>query len=86
MMTIMTEEQFNEKYKAHLEPRFYGLEFDAPIVTSYLDTEFAKEIERNPDFTYAQIKIKFGMSRCYTSSDLNSEWEAEIDKLLKRSP
>ena len=82
----MTAEEFNKKYSSYLEERFYGLDIDHPEVVDYLDKEFEKEIEKNPAFQYSQIKMKFGSSRVYTTSDRskNFEWEAEIDRIFRK--
>jgi len=80
----MTTEEFNEKYSDHLEYRHYGMSIGTPEVIEYMDREFEKEIAENPDFEYAQIKLKFGMARVYTNSDKNMEWENMIDKLVGR--
>ena len=80
----MTAEEFNKKYSAYLEERFYGLDIDHPEVIEYLDNEFEKEIERNPEFQYSQIKMKFGSSRVYSTSDKSSEWEDEIDRIFRK--
>jgi hypothetical protein len=80
----MTAEEFNKKYSAYLEERFYGLDIDHPEVVDYLDKEFEKEIEKNPEFQFSQIKMKFGSSRVYTTSDKISEWEAEIDRIFRK--
>ena len=80
----MTAEEFNEKYSFYLEEGYYGLAIDDPKVIEYLDKEFEKEIESNPEFKYSQIKMKFGSSRVYTTSDKSSEWETEINSILKK--
>ena len=80
----MTAEEFNKKYSAYLEERFYGLDIDHPEVVDYLDKEFEKEIGENPEFQFSQIKMKFGSSRVYTTSDKSSEWEAEIDRIFRK--
>jgi hypothetical protein len=80
----MTTEEFNKKYSAYLEERFYGLDISHPEVVEYLDKEFEKEIEKNPAFQYSQIKMKFGSSRVYTTSDKSSEWEDEIDRIFRK--
>ena len=80
----MTAEEFNKKYSAYLEERFYGLDIDHPEVVDYLDKEFEKEIEKNPAFQYSQIKMKFGSSRVYSTSDKSSEWEDEIDRIFRK--
>jgi len=78
-----TVEGFNDKWSDYLEDRHYGLAFDDEEVIKYLDSEFEKEILVNPDFSYSQIKLKFGMSRVYAYSDKTNVWEEEIDKMLK---
>ena len=80
----MTSEEFNKKYSAYLEERHYGLDIDHPEVVDYLDKEFEKEIEKNPEFQFSQIKMKFGSSRVYTTSDKSSEWENEIDRIFRK--
>jgi hypothetical protein len=80
----MTSEEFNKKYSAYLEERFYGLDIDHPEVVDYLDKEFEREIEKNPEFQFSQIKMKFGSSRVYTTSDKSSEWEDEIDRIFRK--
>jgi hypothetical protein len=80
----MTAEEFNKKYSVYLEERHYGLDIDHPEVVDYLDKEFDKEIEKNPAFQYSQIKMKFGSSRVYTTSDKISEWETEIDRIFRK--
>ena len=80
----MTAEEFNKKYSAYLEERFYGLDIDHPEVVDYLDKEFEKEIEKNPEFQFSQIKMKFGSSRVYTTSDKSSAWETEIDRIFRK--
>ena len=78
----MTTVEFNNKYSRYLEPGHYGMAIEDSKVINYLDLEFAKEIKKDPLFSFAQIKMKFGSSRCYTSSDNNAEWEASINKLI----
>ena len=80
----MTAEEFDKKYSPYLEEGHYGLDISHPEVVSYLDKEFEKEIEKNPGFKFSQIKMKFGYSRVYTTSDKNSEWEKEIDNIFRK--
>ena len=77
----MTAAEFNTKYDAYIEKRiltnrrgeevvqkFDGLEFDIPEVTEYLDRAFEGLIQL-PDFTYSQIKLKYGITgyiKCIT--------------------
>ena len=80
----MTAEEFDKKYRPYLEEGHYGLDISHPEVVSYLDKEFQKEIEKNPEFRFSQIKMKFGSSRVYTTSDKSSEWENEIDRIFSK--
>jgi hypothetical protein len=79
----MTSEQFNEKYKDYLEKGHYGLGFDSPQFTEWLDQKF-QEFIKKPGFTFSQIKVKFGMGRFYaeniTIEEIN-EVESKITKL-----
>lgn len=78
----MTSDEFNEKWNKYLEDGFYGMTIEHPQVIEYLDKEFTKEIEDNPSFKYAQIKIKFGTSRVYANSEKTSIWEDKINRLI----
>ena len=78
----MTSVEFNKKWNKYLEDGFYGMAIEHPSVIEYLDKEFAKEVDINPSFNYAQIKMKFGMSRVYANSDKTSIWEDEINRLV----
>jgi hypothetical protein len=80
---IQNSTEFNEKWVKYLEPRFYGMAIEHPLVLKYMDEEFEKETTTNPDFTYSQLKLKFGTARVYTTSAHNNEWEETIDKLIK---
>ena len=79
----MTAEEFNKKYSVYLEERHYGLDIDHPEVVDYLDKEFDKEIVKNPEFQFSQIKMKFGSSRVYTTSEKSSE-KTEIDRIFSK--
>lgn len=78
----MNIKEFNNKWQLYLEDRFYGLAIDDEDVISYLDKEFEREILRNDEFQYSQIKLKFGKSRVYTNSIKNSIWENKINEIL----
>lgn len=73
---------FNKKWSKYLENGHYGLVINNQEVIDYLDKEFEKEVKQNPNFTYSQIKLKFGYSRVYASTDKIFEWEDEIDNIL----
>lgn len=78
----MTAQEFNEKYWDNIEEGFYGLEFNIPPVTEYLDKYF--EGIKHMDFTFSQIKLKFNMARVYTTlpHDMNRQMETEINALV----
>ena len=82
----MTVQEFNYKYRHHLEDGHYGLAISSPTVIDYLDKEFESEIEwcraNGLHFEFSQIKSKFGMTRVYSNSHKDSEWEKRIDKIL----
>jgi len=87
----MTTKEFNEKYKQYIPEGWYGLEFDIPIVTEYLD-EVMQDLITIPGFELHQIKLKFGMARFYFKADwknkgleLAIEFKIEemINKLIK---
>ena len=78
----MTMEMFDEKWLPFLEEGFDGLTINDENVINYLDKEFEKEIIVNSNFTYAQIKLKFGSSRVYANSSKDREWEITIDQIL----
>ena len=82
----MTQVEFNEKYKDYLEDGFYGLGFDYPEVTEYLDKLFPVIIKEYPDFKYQQIKLKFGEPVVYTSCTrlTNYLMEIVINAILKK--
>lgn len=90
----MTQKEFNEKYKDHLTEGFetQGLEFDILPVTEYLDKLFQQLIAEDPLFKYAQIKLKFGYVRFYTTVDMEKEFEVEdkiqdlVDEYNKTKP
>lgn len=62
----MNDIEFNEKYKDYLEEGYYGLSFDVPSVTEYLDKVFGGLILIK-GFKYKQIKMKFNSCRFYTN-------------------
>ena len=62
----MTTEEFNQKYKAYLEDRHYGLDLYIPEVIEYLDRVF-EGLVKIEGFQYSQIKEKFGSSRFYSN-------------------
>lgn len=81
----MTRNEFNEKYKDYLVKGYYGLEFDIPSVTKFLDGIFT-DIVWIPAFSYSQIKLKFGMARFYAKvgPTLQALIEGYIDHLVAK--
>jgi hypothetical protein len=85
----MTSDQFNEKWKDHLEEGHYGLAIDDKKVTEYLDKKFTEFKEKYPNFTYSQIKLKYSFPCVYMDPwDINkAEIEKDInDILLSNNP
>ena len=78
----MTNTEFNKKYEKYIEPRFYGLGFNIPEVTGFLDGLFENSLIKIPGFKYYQIKIKFGFSRVYTN--LNDHTNRAIEKAIEK--
>jgi hypothetical protein len=81
----MTLLEFNEKYNEYIDEGFDGLEFDIPEVTDMLDRVF-EDLIKIPGFSFAQIKIKYGQARFYSSLNhtLSRLIESEINYLLKQ--
>jgi hypothetical protein len=81
----MTSTEFNKKYEAYLEPRHYGLAIDDAEVVEYLDERF-QEFIKIPEFSYSQIKEKWGYSRFYCSPNTidSREVETHIDNILNK--
>lgn len=81
----MTLEEFNQKYKDFLEEGYYGLAIDNDDFVNWLDDKFQKFIKK-PNFSYSQIKAKFGMGRFYCeglSIEEIKEVENKITELCK---
>lgn len=78
----MNATQFNEKWEAYLEDRHYGMSLCSEEAIDYLDKEFEKEIEINPNFSYSQIKTKFNDVRIYANSDNVDEWERQVKLII----
>lgn len=66
----MTQQEFNNKYKQYIPKGWYGLSFDIPEVTEYLDGVM-QDLITIPGFELHQIKFKFGMVRFY----FDTSWE-----------
>lgn len=63
---MKTTNEFNEKYKNHLEEGHYGLDIEDERIIKYLD-EIFEDLIKIEGFEYSQIKVKFGTSRVYTN-------------------
>ncbi len=84
----MTSGEFNKKYSQFLEEGHYGCDLGSGDVIEYLDKEF-EELTKLPDFSYSQIKLKFGMGRFYcegVSREKTSEIEEKITELCNQKP
>jgi hypothetical protein len=80
----MTCTDFNEKWEKYLEPGHYGASIENKEVLEYLDNKF-QTLTKNKNFTYSQIKIKYGSARFYCVGidfDVIQDIEIEINKLL----
>ena len=56
----MTASEFNKKYDKYIPEGWYGLSFDIPNVTEYLD-KVMEDLITIPGFELHQIKLKFNM-------------------------
>ncbi len=68
----MTQQEFNEKYKQYIPEGWYGLSFDIPEVTEYLDGVM-QDLITIPGFELHQIKLKFNMARFYFDTKWNNK-------------
>jgi hypothetical protein len=76
----MTAEEFNTKWAVFLEPGFSGLEIDENEITLWLDQKFS-EFSKRENFTYMQIKLKFGMCRFYATGVTGKEI-SEVEQFI----
>lgn len=88
----MTAEEFNEKYKQYIPNGWYGLGFDIPDVTEYLN-DVMEDLITIPGFEIHQIKLKFNMARFYFETNwkdkgleaaLEIKIENKINELVKQ--
>jgi hypothetical protein len=68
----MNSEQFNEKYKQYIPSGWYGLGFDTPEVTEYLDTVM-QDLITIPGFELLQVKLKFDWPRFYFTTNFKNK-------------
>ena len=87
----MTAEEFNQKYKEYIPNGWYGLGFNIPDVTEYLN-EVMEDLITIPGFEIHQIKLKFNMARFYFETNwkdkgleaaLEIKIENKINELVK---
>jgi hypothetical protein len=87
----MNSEQFNEKYKQYIPFGWYGLSFDIPEVTEYLDIVM-QDLITIPGFELLQVKLKFDWPRFYFTTNFKNKSlelaiavkvQEDINKLLK---
>jgi len=76
----MTINEFNEKYKDFLEEGHYGLIVGDTEFINWLDGKFQEFIEI-PNFSYSQIKSKFGMGIFYCEG-LTQPQISEVEKKI----
>ena len=88
----MTANEFNEKYKPYIPEGWYGLGFDIPEVTDYLDKEM-EDLVLIPGFELHQVKLKFNMARFYFETNWKDKGleaarenkiESKINELVKQ--
>jgi hypothetical protein len=79
----MDAKQFNEKWKDHLKEGHYGLDIDLKEVVEYLDEQFKVIKSETPDFTYSQIKLKFGNACVYLSNNVNPDWSEQLEEKIE---
>jgi hypothetical protein len=82
----MTTQEFNNKYKDYLVPKYYGLTIQDDSVIAFLDNIFI-DLTKLPSFKYYQIKMKFGQCRFYSEGitrTLEYLIEQEINKLTTK--
>jgi hypothetical protein len=88
----MNYKEFNEKYKDYIPDGWYGLGFDIPEVTDYLDVTM-EDLITIPGFELHQIKLKFNMARFYFDTKwkdkgleaaLMIKIESKINELVKQ--
>ncbi len=78
----MTTEEFNNKYKKFLEPKFCGLTIEDSDIINLCDKYF-KQWTKVQGFHYYQIKNKFNTARVYCDNVNVNDLENEINMLLK---
>lgn len=78
----MTKEEFNNKYKKYLVPRYYGLAISDSKVIEYLDELFENRLTKIPNFKYYQIKFKFGKV-CFYCEEVPPQVTNKIEEQIQ---
>ena len=88
----MVADDFNQKYKKYIPNGWYGLGFNIPEVTEYLD-KVMEDLITMPGFELHQVKLKFNTARFYFETNwkdkslemaLESKIESKINELVKQ--
>lgn len=82
---FLEEKLLKSKWKAYIEPQYYGFSFGSPtplVWLSVIDEFLDHVVEQCPNMRILQIKIKFGGLRCYIINVV-PDIEEEIRQLEK---
>lgn len=89
MKKLETPKQFNNKWSNRLERGFdkKGMMINNEEIINLVDRHFTKFEKLYPDFSFSQIKIKFGSARVYIENvnvrDIN-KLEERINEILDK--
>jgi hypothetical protein len=78
----MTVLEFDSKWRKRLEPSHYGLTIGSGDIVKLIDSYFERWSKSYPDFTYSQIKLKFGYPRIYCENIPSNEINDLEGKIL----
>jgi len=70
--SLMTQNEFNAKYKQWIPEGWSGLDFDILEVTEYMD-QIMQDMILIPGFELHQIKLKFDWPRFYFTTDFKDK-------------
>ncbi len=70
--SLMTQNEFNEKYKQWIPEGWSGLDFDIPQVTEYMDLVM-QDMILIPGFELHQIKLKWDWPRFYFTTSFKDK-------------